>query len=228
MLAALGFPTPAHLNPLRGNLVHDLLALERYPWTGHAALCGRVSRSWQATTEILARFAGQPRRARAAYRAFVAAGVAQGRRPDLQGGGLVRIVGGWRAVRDLRRGREAYQADERVLGSSAFVGALLEEAERQERARTWSRRRPLELDTLVQRVGKSLGLSPEAVAGRSRVGLAPQARQLVAYLWVERLGRPASHLARAWGWSRGHAAWAAKRGAEAAQAWRPEIDKWCL
>ena len=40
------------------------------------------------------------------------------------GGGLHRSMGGWRAVADLRRGREAYRSDERVLGSSAFVEAL--------------------------------------------------------------------------------------------------------
>lgn len=179
-----------HLNPLRGSLVRELRELQRYPWTGHAALCGRVPRPWQATADILARFAREPRRARAAYRAFVAAGVTQGRRADLQGGGLMRSVGGWQAVQDLRRGREAHRADERVLGSSSFVEALLREAERQGEARA-----------------------------RSRVGPAPQARQVVAYLWVERLGRPASELARAWGWSRGHATWAAKRGAELTQAW---------
>ena len=30
-----------HLNPLRAGLVRDLVALTRYPWTGHAALMGR-------------------------------------------------------------------------------------------------------------------------------------------------------------------------------------------
>lgn len=47
--------------------------------------------------------------------------VPAGRRPELQGGGLVRSLGGWAAVRALRRGREAYLGDERVLGSPGFV-----------------------------------------------------------------------------------------------------------
>ena len=216
-----------HLNPLRAGIVADLRALERYRWTGHAALCGRLHRPWQATAEILGRFARTPRQARAAYAAFVAAGVAQGRRADLQGGGLVRSVGGWQAVRALRRGREAYRADERVLGSSPFVEGLLQEAEREAEARGRLQRRPLPMDALVQRVGKSLGLSPDAVGGRSRRGTAPQARQLVAYLWVERLGRSGSDLTRAWGWSRGQVSWAANRGEEVAQAWRREIEAWC-
>lgn len=142
-------------------------------------------------------------------------------------GGLLRSVGGWQAVQELRRGREAHLADERVLGSNACVEALLQEAERQGDARVRSQRRHLALDPLVQRVGKSLGLAPEAVGGRSRGGPAPRARQLVAYLWGERLGRPASELGRAWGWSRGHVTWAATRGAEVAQAWRTKIAAWC-
>ncbi len=216
-----------HLNPLRAGTVPDLLALDRYPWTGHSALSGRVSRPWQATAETLRRFARTPRRATAAYRAFVAAGVAQGRRADLQGGGLIRSLGGWQAVQALRRGREAYMADERVLGSSAFVEAVLQEMERREATPGRGRRRQLDLDTLVHRVGTSLGVSPGAVGGRGRVGRAPQARQLVAYLWVEHLGRPGSELARAWGWSRGQVSWAAKRGAEVSQRWRHEIEEWC-
>jgi putative transposase len=55
-----------HLNPLRAGIVRDLRLLQRYPGTGHAALCGRVPRPWQATAESLTQFARDPRRARAA------------------------------------------------------------------------------------------------------------------------------------------------------------------
>jgi putative transposase len=216
-----------HLNPLRAKLVPDLWALERYPWTGHVALCGRMPRPWQATTEILSQFAREPRRARAAYRAFVAAGTSQGHRDDLQGGGLIRSLGGWKAVQGLRRGREAYMADERILGTSAFVEGVLREAEAQIEARLERQRRSLDLATLVQRVGKGLGLTAEAVCGRSRVPPAPEARQIVAYLWVHQLGRPASELARFWGQGRSHVSWAAKRGAEVVQAWSDRIPEWC-
>ncbi len=110
-----------HLNPLRAKLVPDLRALDRFPWTGHSALLGTVPRPWQETATILAQFGATRRRAVTAYRAFVAAGIAHGRRPELQGGGLLRSHGGWAAVTALRRGREAYQGDERILGSSDFV-----------------------------------------------------------------------------------------------------------
>ena len=113
-----------HLNPLRAQVVPDLRALDRYPWTGHSALVGTVPRPWQATATILAPFGPTTTRARHAYRGFVAAGVPQGRRPALQGGGLIRSLGGWAAVQALRRGREASLGDARVLGSTEFVAAL--------------------------------------------------------------------------------------------------------
>ena len=110
-----------HLNPLRATVVPDLRGLARYPWTGHSALLGRVARPWQDTGTILTQFGAASAPARRAYHAFVAQGLPQGRRPEFQGGGLLRSLGGWQAVAALRRGREAYGGDERILGSAAFV-----------------------------------------------------------------------------------------------------------
>ncbi len=69
-----------HLNPLRAQVVRDLRALARFPWTGHSALLGTVPRPWQETRTILAQFGPTPARARQAYRAFVRDGLPQGRR----------------------------------------------------------------------------------------------------------------------------------------------------
>ena len=41
--------------------------------------------------------------ARRRYRRFVEKGIAQGRRPDLIGGGLVHSVGGWSELKAMRR-----------------------------------------------------------------------------------------------------------------------------
>jgi hypothetical protein len=83
-----------HLNPLRAGIVKDLPVLDCYPWSGHAALVGQREYLWQDTATVLGQFAANPRQAQAAYRAFVAAGVPQGQRPELQGGSLVRSAGG--------------------------------------------------------------------------------------------------------------------------------------
>jgi REP element-mobilizing transposase RayT len=180
-----------HLNSLRARVVPDLRALDRYPWAGHSALLGTVPRPWQATGEVLGQFARESRRARRAYRDFVKAGLPQGRRPDLQGGGLVRSLGGWAAVAALRRGREAYLGDERVLGSSDFVERLRQTVE--------DRRRPgaraLPLDTLVGRVCRRVGIAAAQLQTGSRRAAVTQARDGIAYLWVEVLGHPGRPLA---------------------------------
>ena len=180
------------LNPLRARIVRDLEGLERYPWTGHAALCGCVPRPWQATAEILTRFARDPRRARAGNRAFVAAGVSQGRQADLQGGGLIRRAGGWQAVQELRRGREAYMADERVLGSSAFAKAMPHDAEPRREARGRSRPRPLDLDILVQRVGRASACLLRRLAGAAEWRRPRRHGSLWPMSGWSGLGRPAN------------------------------------
>lgn len=113
-----------HLNPLRAGIVCDLETLDQYPWTGHAVLLGRHARSWQDTEFVLRQFATTPGPARRAYRAFIAAALAQPT-PDLDGGGLRRSRGAWLRLERLARGRERWAFDERILGGSEFVTAVI-------------------------------------------------------------------------------------------------------
>jgi REP element-mobilizing transposase RayT len=204
-----------HLNPLRAQVVPDLRALDRYPWTGHSALLGRIARPWQATAPILRQFSPTLPRARKPYRAFVAAGLPQGRRPDLQGGGLRRSLGGWAAVAALRRGREAYAGDERVLGRSEFVERLRRDVEARERVAP----RRLALATLLVRVCRSVGIRPERLQGGGRTPAVSQARAGLAYLWIEVLGHPGRSLAPVLGLHPAAVYPAARRGAAHARAW---------
>jgi YD repeat-containing protein len=210
-----------HLNPLRAGVVKSLAALERYPWTGHSALLGTVPRAWQDTRTVLAQFGPTTARARKAYRALVAAGLPQGRRPDLQGGGLVRSLGGWQAVAALRRGREAYRGDERVLGSSAFVEALQHAAEAAEAPRGPR----LALETLLAGVCRHVGLPREALGGGGRRTAVQQARAGLAYLWVAVLGHPGRPLAPLLGVQPAGVLKAAQRGAREAVRWHRLLAK---
>ena len=205
-----------HLNPLRAQVVPDLRTLDRYPWTGHSALLGTVPRPWQATQTVLGHFGPSRRRARHAYRAFVAEGIPRGRRPDLQGGGLLRSLGGWAVVQSLRRGREAYTGDERVLGSSEFVEALRRTVEAAEAPRPPR----LALEPLVARVCRHVGLPREALGGGGRRIAVQQARAGLAYLWVEVLGHPGRPLAPVLGVQPAAIPKAARRGAKQAHVWR--------
>jgi hypothetical protein len=59
--------------------------------------------------------------ARRQHRHFVEQGIALGKRPQLTGGGLIRSLGGWGAVKAMRQGRVHVKSDERILGDSDFA-----------------------------------------------------------------------------------------------------------
>jgi len=67
--------------------------------------------------------------AREAYRRFVEKGLAPAKQPDLNGGGLIRSMGGWSVVKSLRKKGDRIKGDERILGSPDFVSGLLAEAD---------------------------------------------------------------------------------------------------
>ncbi|MGD8765073.1 MAG: transposase, partial [Desulfobacteraceae bacterium] len=117
-----------HLNPLRGKIVKDLKELKTYPYSGHSVLMGKVEFDWQNTEYVLSLFGDALRSARRSYGAFVAKGVSMGRRPDLVGGGLLRSIGGWSKLKDLRDSGIRIKGDERILGSSDFVERVLKQA----------------------------------------------------------------------------------------------------
>jgi len=203
------------LNPLRAKVVPDLRALDRYPWTGHSALLGTVARPWQSTRDILTQFGASVARARRAYRAFVAAGVPLGHRPEFQGGGLVRSCGGWAAVAALRRGREAFLSDERILGSSEFV-----EAARKPLMATTppsGLRRPLV--EIVAQVRKATGCSPAALRHGSRVARVARAREGIACLALEGKGYAGRVVAGLLGVGLPSIYKAAQRGRAASDGW---------
>ncbi len=210
-----------HLNPLRANVVPTLRRLERYPWAGHSALVGTVPRPWQATETILAQFGPTSPRARRAYRAFVAAGVPQGRRPELQGGGLVRSAGGWGELVALRRAKDAVAGDARVLGGGEFVERLWREAQ--------AARHPppsrLPLETVIARVCRRTGTTPAEVAGGGRRPAVTQAREGIAHLWVGALGQSGRRLAPVLGVAPQSVYRAAARGAVRAADWAPLLTR---
>jgi hypothetical protein len=184
-----------HLNPLRVGLVDTLAALDRYPWSGHSVLMGRVGRPWQAVDHVLGQYGNRVGEARRRYRAFVANGIAQGRRPELQGGGLIRSVGGWQLALSLRRGREAWVADERILGSSEFVEQVQYDMTVQESSLPRSRALAA-LPTLIRRVAAIWGITSEELISGSRRRAVAHARSAVSHLGVLRLGLPITLVAR--------------------------------
>jgi len=184
-----------HLNPLRAGKVVSLVALDRYRYSGHSALTGHCVRPWQSVAEVLSHFGRRRATAEERYRSFVADGVSRGRRPDLVGGGLVRSLGGnWEAVAELRRGRESYRSDERVLGSPDFVKKVTGELGADLPARL-----RVDLETLAFRIAVEAGVSIESLMSDSRSRPVARARRELSWIWIRHLGRSGRALAKALG-----------------------------
>ncbi len=185
-----------HLNPVRGGLVHRLSELRRYPWTGHSAITGVVERDWQDTAAVLAYFGQRQKRAVQGYEEFVRDGIAQGRRPDLVGGGLIRSQGGWAQVLSLRRKGTKVASDERILGSGEFVERLLGEAARRDKETLRLSRKVVELMTLGRKLAAREGIpAGELRSGIRRRGVV-QVRRLFCQLAVRGMGYSGAEVAR--------------------------------
>lgn len=209
-----------HLNPLRAGIVSDLAALAQYAYSGHGALVGTYRYEWQDTEAVLSQFGTTRGRARREYVQFMAAGVPQGRRAELQGGGLIRSVGGWEVVQELRRGREKYAGDERILGSSAFVERMRLELSSSPVQESRARLRSLSGEKLIKQVCQEIGVDVEELQGGGRRAVVSRARAGVAYLWVEWLGRSGPPIARAVGVHPATIYEVARRGQQEATYWQ--------
>jgi len=184
-----------HLNPLRARLVKDLDGLGSYPYSGHAVLMGKQNREWQDRDYILGLFGETQRQGRARYASFVALGANQGRRPDLVGGGLIRSLGGWSALRDVRVGGPRMKGDERILGSGDFVERVLKGAEEELAEVTRSKQQGRVWDTLVEKVMSKYGIDPKRLAdGRKDRGVV-RARSVLCYQAVRKLRMTARDVA---------------------------------
>ena len=80
--------------------------------------------------DVLQYFGKSLKEARRKYRVFVEKEIKQGRRPELQGGGLVRSSGGDKVVLLGQKKEDREKSDQRILGSGGFVGAVLQKSER--------------------------------------------------------------------------------------------------
>jgi REP element-mobilizing transposase RayT len=185
-----------HLNPLRASLIDTLAELNSYPWSGHSALMGTVSRDWQDQNTILSYFGSDLQQARNGYEGFVSDGVALGRRPDLVGGGLVRSLGDWSQVISLRRKGAAVSSDARILGGSDFVDRILSEAEKKEKATLRLLSGKSDLETLLANVATGEGVAASEIRSGLRRRDVVRARKLMSQIAVRRMGYSGAEVAR--------------------------------
>jgi REP element-mobilizing transposase RayT len=176
-----------HLNPLRSGVVNNLKALGSYRKAGHSVLLGKVKCTWQDADYVLGMFGKKVGTARRAYVTFVEEGIKQGRRDDLVGGGLLRSVGGWSALKASRSQGRLLLGDERILGSTEFVESVLENAQEEYERITLTLLKGPDLNGLIDGVAEYFGVDKELLLSASKQRLAARARSLLCHMAINRL-----------------------------------------
>ncbi|NTW68236.1 MAG: hypothetical protein HGB23_00120 [Chlorobiaceae bacterium] len=192
-----------HLNPLRAGLVGSVEELERYRWSGHAAVMSRIRYEWQDREYVLGYFGERESSARKAYLEFVTTESGVGSQPELTGGGLIRSIGGWSEVKSLRQRGEKQFSDERILGSGDFVREILDEAEDSVKERLPAVSMEVDAAERLQQACEESGIKVQALQGGSRTRECALLRKKLAVDYVCELGMSYAGAARLLGISGG-------------------------
>ena len=203
-----------HLNPLRARIVSSVDELNGYSYCGHNVLMGKQKRSWQDVDYVLRYFDQTVRNARKDYLTYMGEGIAQGRREDLTGGGLIRSLGGWSEVKK-RRGKtgDHTMSDERILGNGSFVDSVIAQASEVFDHRYELKRRGYDLDGIAGRVADILNIKRDDVFTKGSQITKVKARSMLCYWAVREAGFSIRAVARRLGMSAPGVGYAAERGA---------------
>ena len=206
-----------HLNPVRGGLLDDIKALNRYPFCGQSVLMGKRHIDWQETDAVLKLFANSRRVAWKEYKHFVEKGLHQGRRHDLIGGGLLRSAGGWGIIKEMRKLNVHLKGDERILGDSDFVNSVLARAEEEMEQKYRLQAKGYDLDYVIQRASGIFNIPAEEVTTFGKQPERVQARSVTAYWAVRTLSIEGTIVGRKLGLSQSGVSRAVRRGEKLVQ-----------
>jgi len=182
-----------HLNHVRAGLIKTPEELAQYPWTGHGALMGVRLNRWQNIDEVLGRFGSHAATPTSGYERFIVDGWNEGHREELEGGGLIRSLGGMAGALQAARDNHRQLSDVRVLGDGNFVQEVLRQAETAENQQ--HDLQTLSLESLAKAVAHLLEIAPESIQEKRRDREASRAKSLVLYAATEWLGRTLKQVA---------------------------------
>ena len=177
-----------HLNPLKAKMITTFNQLNKYPWTGHSAIIGNKQRPWQDVNEVLLCFGTRKKEAISGYCEFIKNGIDQKPMVDFLGGGMVRSAGGWSKLAGMKRKKEYWRGDERILGDDSFVNRILSEAEERIERRDKLKREGWDLDKISKKACEALNVDLEAIKRRGKDNSLSQARALICYWGRHSLG----------------------------------------
>jgi putative transposase len=192
-----------HLNPIRAGICKNLDVLDRYLWSGHAAIMGRQNYPFQDVNTVLRRFGKDNRESRKHYREFLEEGI---KNPE---NSLIEKVRGRTA--GVRRSENPCLW---VIGDQDFVKkALKTDQERRLRIARYATE-GWNLERLSIRVTKALGIDATAIKDRGRDNAVSNARKILAYIAYRQFDLPVNVIARFLGVSGSAVSMMLKKGAE--------------
>ncbi len=201
-----------HLNPLRAGVVSSLKELDRYPYSGHSRLMGKIKDQWQDVDTVLALFGKKRYAAQKKYREFVEKGMLEGKKPELTGGGLIRSVGGWGVLKSMRRMDVHFKSDERILGDSDFVDTVLQDAAEKMERKYRLKATGYDFNTLVKRVSGIFKIEVKQLLSPSKQPERVMARSVLSYWAVRELGISGTAVGEKLGLSQSAVSRAVQRG----------------
>jgi putative transposase len=201
-----------HLNPIRAGLVSSLKELDRFPYSGHSRLMGKVKNQWQDVDTVLSLFGKKRSTAQKKYREFVAKGIPEGKKPELTGGGLIRSVGGWGVLNSMRRMKVHFKSDERILGDSDFVDMVLQNAAEKMDRQYRLKAAGYDFDALVDRVSGLFRIEVKQLLSPSKQPERVMARSVLSYWAVRELGISGTAVGKRLGLSQSAVSKAVQRG----------------
>jgi len=199
-----------HLNPVRAGLVRTPQDLASYPWTGHAAVLETQRNSWQDVNGVLGRFGSNRATAIAGYERFVLEGWEEPHRDELEGGGLLRSLGGVGGALAAARDNNRQMSDVRVLGDGDFVEEVLRQADIRDQANNGFK--AVSLEMLMQKIAKEFKIDARTIQLKRRERKISKAKSILIFAAVEWLGKPLKEIAALTKMSAGCASRAMRRG----------------
>lgn len=177
-----------HLNPLRVRIVKDFDELAKYKWCGHGVIMGKAKNEWQDSVYILSMFDRRIGKARSKYIEFVKSQSEQNMKDQFITGGLRRSCGGWREVEQLKKNKEYWRGDERLLGDSSFVDKVLKASEEQIERRESLRMRGWTLQKVIAHTCAMFNVKESDILLKGKMNARSRAKSAICYLAHRDLG----------------------------------------
>jgi len=136
------------------------------------------------------------------------------------GGGLLRSIWGWAELKEFRDLGIRIKGDERLLGSSDFVARVLKQADEKLAEKYRLRVSAISLPGLIDRVADYYNIEAENLKSSSKERRVTEARRILCYIAVRKLGYKCSDVSKALGISAVTVSKAANLGSKLSAAGR--------